>query len=343
MEHKGDLNLTSRTSRSFPVWKAWGKSLLQNQHFVLTMVLFILVAIMAVLTSGITIRPTNLNSILFQSSIRGIVAVGMTFVILTGGIDLSVGGMAVMVACIGGMMVSTDDYLGLGLPLVQGGILMLCMGAFTGALNGLAVSRLRVPPLIVTLAMWQVTYGIAYQVTHYGATITGFPENLAFLGQGQVVGIPVPVIIFLLIALFGYFLQNFTSFGRAVFAVGSNEKSAALAGINTKNIKLWVYVISGICAAIGGLITISRVMRAQVVMLGGLELDAIAAVVMGGVSLSGGKGSVIGAVLGAIIIGVINNGLNIIGVSPAVFNAVKGAVILTAVIADTLRHRDNNA
>lgn len=308
--------------------------ILRNENFALFVILLLLILTVSVATNGIFLRSQNLMNVLLQSSVRGIVTVGMTFVILTAGIDLSVGGVAILVACLGATLIS-DSYV--GLPLGLGIILMLAIGIGVGAVNGLSISRIRMSPLIVTLAVWQIAEGAAYQVTNRGATIIGFPNSFSYLGQGDILNVPIPTILFISIAVLGYLILHHTSFGRSVYAVGGNEMSAWLSGINTKRIICCVYLIAGICAAIGGIITISRLMCASVTIIGGLELDAIAATVIGGVSLMGGKGTLVGAMIGVLVIGVINNGLNIIGVNPAVHSITKGSVIFLAVAIDVLR------
>jgi ribose/xylose/arabinose/galactoside ABC-type transport system permease subunit len=316
--------------------KTFLSTVVRNENFALFIILVLLVVTISLVTDGIFLRSKNLMNVLLQSSVRGIITVGMTFVILTAGIDLSVGGVAILVACGGAVLISGKF---VGLPLILGIILMLGMGMGVGAINGLSISRLRMSPLIVTLAVWQITEGAAYQVTNRGETILGFPKVLSYLGQGSILGVPVPTIIFIIIAVVGYLILHHTTFGRSVYAVGGNETSAWLSGIQTKRVINSVYLISGLCAAIGGIITISRLMCASVTIIGGLEMDGIAATVIGGVSLMGGKGTIIGAMIGVLIIGVINNGLNIIGVNPAVHSIAKGAVIFLAVAVDVLRRR----
>ena len=297
----------------------------------LIVILLGLVVLFSILTSGNFLSRSNIMNILLQSSVRGIAAVGMTFVILKGGIDLSVGGMATLIGCIGAWLMTKSVSPVITIPL------MLLLGCFLGALNGLAVSRWKMAPFIVTLASWQVFEGAAYQFTHGGQTIYGLPKKFSIIGQGYLAAIPVPVIIFVIVAIFGFFILHHTTYGRKIYAVGGNETSAWLSGINTKRIVLSVYIVAGICAGIAAIVTVSRIMCATVAMSIGLELDAIAAVVIGGISLQGGQGFIVGAIIGALIIGVINNGLNLAGVDPYIQDIVKGAIIFTAIAVDSLR------
>jgi ribose transport system permease protein len=197
------------------------------------------------------------------------------------------------------------------------------------------------PSFIVTLAFWQIYRGLSYQFAKGGQTIFGMPSALAFFGQGYIFGIPVAVLIFSAIGLAGYIILHHTTYGRKLYAVGGNATTAWLSGISTVNVTFSVYLISGLCAAIAAVITLSRLMCASVQMTNGLELDAIAAVVIGGISLMGGEGLIVGVLLGAVIIGVINNGLNLMGVDPYIQEVAKGFIIFLAVAADVIRKRQD--
>jgi ribose/xylose/arabinose/galactoside ABC-type transport system permease subunit len=305
----------------------------RHENAVLGVILVIIIAALAAMTRGESVTLANVKNVLVQSSMRGLAAVGQLFVILSAGIDLSVSGVALLCAIIGASLL-TEGQLSLGAAVP----IMLLTGLGIGALNGLSVSRLGMAPLIVTLAMWQMTNGVAYQITQ-GQTIWGLPEGLAFFGSGVVAGVPVPVIIFVAVAAVAYYVLNYTTFGRSVYAVGGNSVSAWLSGIRVPTMLFSVYVISGFLAAFAGLITVSRTMSAMMVTVTGLEMDSIAAVAIGGVSLFGGRGTLIGVVIGVTILGVINNGMNIYGLGATLQNLVKGAIILAAVTADTLRRR----
>jgi ribose/xylose/arabinose/galactoside ABC-type transport system permease subunit len=296
-------------------------------------ILLVIVAILAFLTKGSTLRRENLVNIWLHSSVRGIVSVGQAFVILTGGIDLTVGGLALMTANLGAYLMTGQA----AVPVwVVPTVLLVAVGI--GAVNGSLVSRVGVPALIVTLAMWRINQGISYGINH-GLSIANLPKGINFIGSGYIAGVPVPVVIFISIILVAHFVLNHTNFGRHIYAVGGNRVSAWLAGINVKNTEFSVYVISGFLAGVAGLVTMARVMSASMVTTTGLELDSIAAVVIGGVSLMGGKGSIIGVVIGTMILGVISNGMNIFAINPAYQDMVKGGIILGAVTADYMRRR----
>lgn len=321
--------------------RKYSSTIFRNENFALGVILGVLIAVFGVMTHGLSLLRANILNILLQSSMRGVVSVGQAMVILTAGIDVSVGGLSALVACIGGALMTTmPGYLG-PIPVSAGLILMLLVGAGLGAINGLFVSRLRLAPLIVTLAMWQITRGGASVVSKEESM--HLPDALAFVAHQSIGGVPIAVFIFVGAIILGYFVLNHTTFGNSVYAVGGSEASAWLSGIKTRNIVFWVYVISGFCAAIAAMIQISRVMSASPVIWGitGLELtiDSIAAVVIGGISLFGGKGNIIGVLLGVLIIGVLNNGMNLAGLNIFTQYLLKGGVILVAVGVDAWRRR----
>jgi ribose/xylose/arabinose/galactoside ABC-type transport system permease subunit len=333
-------DLRNEKSRRSLLQEYWQK-VVRSEHFVLAVILIVLIAVFGVMTRGLTLSWDNALNILLQSSMRGIAAIGETLVILTAGIDISIGGMSTLVACIGGALMTTmPGYIG-PIPVGAALMLMLLAGAGLGAINGLIVSRLRLAPLIVTLAMWLITFGAAAVVSK--DQLMFLPDAMAFVAHQSIGGIPVVVFIFIAAIVLGYFVLNRTTFGNSVYAVGGSEVVTWLSGIKTQNIKFWVYVISGFCAAITAIIQASRVMNASPVIWGvtGLELtlDSIMAVVIGGVSLFGGKGSIIGVLLGALILGVLNNGMNMVGINIFSQYMVKGVVILAAVGIDAWRRQ----
>jgi len=331
----------STKSRSL-VWKEYFLStVVRHEAFTLVIILIALFAIFGVTTHGLSLDRTNIANILLQSSMLGVAAVGQALVILTAGIDLSIGGIALMAACMGGSLMTTmEGFLG-PLPIGAALLIMLLVGAGLGAVNGVLVSRLRMVPLIVTLAIWQMTRGASYQLTlgleNVGQVIQELPPGLSFIAHESVGGVPNPVFIFVAAIVVGYFVLHHTSFGSSIYAVGGNETTAWLSGVKTRNIKFWVYVISGLCGAIAAIIQVSRVMCSSYGVISGLEMDSIAAVVIGGVSLFGGKGSIIGVLLGVLILGVISNGMNIMGLNTFMQNVIKGAVIVTAISVDAVR------
>lgn len=305
----------------------------RHENVVIAMILVAIVAGLAVITKGATLTRSNISNIWLQSSTRGIAAIGQLFVILTAGIDISVGGIALVSAILGASLMTRQT----GFPVTAIAIMML-LGLGIGALNGSLVSRVPMPAIIVTLGMWQVTRGGGYLICR-GHTILHLPEGVNFFGAGNIAGVPVPVIIFTAVAAVAYFVLYHTTFGRSVYIVGGNPISAELSGINTKKVIFSVYVISALMAALAGLITLGRTMCGGMTTVIGLELSSISAVFIGGVSLAGGRGTLIGVVIGVMIIGVIDNGMNVFAVNPAYRDIVKGMIIIGAVAVDYWRRR----
>nr|WP_255500973.1 ABC transporter permease [Caulobacter sp. RHG1] len=283
-------------------------------------------------------------------AITAILAIGMSFVILTGGIDLSVGSIAGLGGMVAGALILnglTIAPLGVvvypSIPMVIAIVLLL--GGLAGFANGVLVSRFKVAPFIATLGMLYVARGAAMLLSN-GATFpnltgredlgnTGFP----WLGAGTVLGLPVTVLVMGVIALVAAFVARDTPFGRRVYAVGGNERAALLSGVRVDRVKIAVYVISGVCAALVGLVVSSELVAAHPASGETFELSAIAAVVLGGASLSGGRGTVGGALIGACVIGVLGDGLVMMGVSEFWQMVVKGLVIIAAVVLDQLQGR----
>lgn len=286
-----------------------------------------------VFSKGANLTTRNMLYVVVQSTSRGIIAVGQALVILTGGIDLSVSGVATFCMGMAALRITGTT----GFP-VDGLALMALIGAGVGTINGLAVSRLRMPPLIVTFASWIIFDGLTLYLTK-GHDIIGLPRQIAIFGQGNIGGIPIAVGIFTGVYVAAYLVLNYTTFGRSVYAVGGNPISAWLCGINTKRIQLSVYIISGLCAALGSLIILSRTMVETQIAAYGLELDSIASAAIGGISLMGGRGSILGVVLGTLIIGIIRNGMSILAIHAAWQRIVTGIIIFIAVASDYIRRR----
>ncbi len=273
----------------------------------------------------------NILNVLRQTSINSVIAAGMTFIILTGGIDLSVGSTLALTGAIMASLLSS------GVPLIIAVLLTILLGAFIGFLNGVVIAKGKVQPFIATLAMMTIIRGATLIFTNGRPISTGdFPaaDQFYWLGSGKVFGIPAPIYVTVLIFALAYYLLKHTSLGRYVYALGGNEEATKLSGINVDLIKYKVYAISGALAAVAGLIVTARLSSAQPQAGSGYELDAIAAVVLGGTSLAGGKGGVIGTIIGALIIGILNNALNLMDVTSYYQLLAKGVVILIAVLID---------
>jgi len=325
-----------------PGRKDVAKRVFKHENFLLFAVLLILMAVMSGVTKGLASRPANVSNIILQSSIRGVAAIGQAFVIMTAGIDVSVGGVGLFASILGTTLITQAEHLNplaSPLPWAAGIAVMLLAGAGWGAFSGSLVSRLGMPALIVTLGMWEISKGASFLVCR-GRSIGWLPDQMHFFGKGVVAGVPVPIIIFIVVAVIAYFIAQYTTYGRSVYATGGNPISAWLSGIQVKNIHFSVFVISGLLAALAALIMAARAMSSSMTSLVGLEMDSIAAATVGGISLMGGRGSIIGVVIGAIIIGVVNNGMNIMGAGPDVIGIVKGAIIIVAVAVDYLRRRN---
>lgn len=283
------------------------------------------ISIFMVVATDNFLSVANLQNIILQSSINAIIAVGMTAAILTGGIDLSVGAV---VALSGTLCAGLMVHYGLGIPAAV--FLGIVVGIVFGLFNGYCVAYLRMPPIIVTLATMGIARGIALIYTG-GYPVDGLPDAFAFLGGGVMAGIKTPIVIMLITYLGAYVLLNLAPFGRYVYAIGGNEEATRLSGVSVARYKLLVYALSGLTAAIAGIVQAARVTSGQPGVGVGFELDAIAAVVMGGTSIAGGRGAIIGTLVGALLLGVLNNGLNMIGVSPYMQLIIKGGIVLLAI------------
>jgi len=221
-------------------------------------------------------------------------------------------------------------------PVVVGVGIMLAVGLVAGAVNGLLVARLRIPALIVTLGTWQICYGLA-QLIGGGYTITNLTRGLSVLGQGTILGVPVPIVEMFVLFAIAYYVLHHTTFGRSIYAVGGSEASAYLSGIKVRHIQFLVFVISGLMVGLAAVSIESRMMVVSVRTLAGLQVDSIAAVAIGGVSIYGGRGTIVGVLLGVLILAVIDSGLGALGASTEVQNTVKGAIIILAVSVEYFR------
>jgi len=274
----------------------------------------------------------NLLNVSLQASITAIIAAGMTFVILTGGIDLSVGSLVAFAGII------TTDILRIHLPLPVAILAGLSVGAASGAFAGVCVTRFNITPFIVTLALMTIWRGAAFVYTE-GRPIWELPESFGLLGAGRVLEVPIPTLMMVIVYTVSHIVLTRTKFGRYVYAVGGNREAARLAGIRTDRVLVQVYVVCGMLAAMSGILLASRMNSGQPNAGLMYELDVIAAVVVGGTSLFGGRGSIIGTFIGAMLIAVLRNGLNLLNVGSYVQQVVVGAVILLAVLMDQWRRR----
>ncbi|MEG0426000.1 ABC transporter permease [Cetobacterium sp.] len=275
---------------------------------------------------------TNLLTIALQTSVIGIIAIGQTMVIITGGIDLSVGSIVAFSGVTSGLLVER------GVPLMLALILGILIGAAVGVLNGGLISKANLPPFIATLGMMMVLRGLTLALTN-GMPISSFDDSFVYLSGGTVFGIPNPVIYFISLGLIFNFILKRTVLGKDIYAIGSNEDAARLSGVNVIKTKLMVYGFCGFLSGISGIILASRLISAQPTEGAGYELDAVAAVVIGGASLSGGKGNIIGTIIGAFIMSTLRNGLNMMNVSGFWQQFVVGIVLLLAVYVDQKRKK----
>ncbi len=275
------------------------------------------------------LRVDNLLNVMRQSSINALIAFGMTLVILLGGIDLSAGSVLALSSVIIASLLQS------GTPPVVATLAGIVAGALMGLVNGLIISKGKVAPFIATLGTMTVLRGLALVMSN-GSPISDFNSDFfSMLGGGYVARlIPIPVVLMLIVFGIFWFVLKKTVFGRHVYATGGNAESAKLSGVKVDRVQLWVYTISGVMAAIAGVVLTSRLNSAQPTAGTGYELDAIAAVVLGGTSLTGGRGWIFGTLVGALLIGVLNNGLNLLDVSSFYQQVIKGSVILLAVLID---------
>lgn len=309
----------------------------QLSRFQSLIALLVLCIVLSILTDKFFTAENGLN-VLRQTAVNICIATGMTLVVLTAGIDLSVGSVLALCGAItagllkNGIAIPSID-LFIGFTLLGALLAGMIAGALLGWFSGFTITKFKVPPFVATLAMLTIARGLTMLYTK-GQPISNLGTDFAKIGTGWFIGVPVPVWIAAVVVLLAAFITRKTKLGRYIYAIGGNETAARFSGINITKVKIRVYAMAGALAAIGGIIVTSRLDSAQPNAGTGYELDAIAAVVIGGTSLSGGKGTVWGTVMGAIIIGVLNNGLVLLNVSPFWQQVVKGGVILLAVIID---------
>lgn len=298
-------------------------------------ILIALVALCVVLTftSKSFLTASNLLNVSQQISTNFLIAIGMTFIILLGGIDLSVGSVIAVTGLMMGIMMKNWN-----LPVAASLILGLLFASLIGLVTGLLITGFDLPPFIATLGMMSIARGAAYTITQ-GQPIYTFPEGFLAI-TGRYGGIPVFTILIMAVmfAIAAYVLK-YTKYGRYIYAIGGNENCAKLSGINVKKIKCIAYVISGFCCGVAAIVLTSRLDSAVPTNADGAELDAIAAVVIGGTSMNGGEGTLVGTIIGTMIIGIVANGLNLLNVPQGAQRMVKGGIIVLAVIVDVIRRK----
>ena len=303
------------------------KKLINQINIYRSVLILLVICVFATILSPSFLSVTNLFNVFKQITVAGIVGCGMTFVILTGGIDLSVGsilGLSGVLAS--GVLASTGN-------TAVAVAVSLTVGIACGAVNGFFVSVCGIPPFISTLGMMTLLRGVILVYTK-GSPIPIKSDAYKFFGKGSIAGIPVPVIILIIVFLLAHYILTQTSYGRSVYAVGGNREAARLSGIRVKTSEFLVYTLNGLMCGMAVLILTARLGSAQSTSGTGIEMDAIAAVILGGTSLSGGVGFVLPTVVGAMIMGIIDNILTLMNVNPHATNIVKGAVILIAVLVD---------
>lgn len=309
-----------------------GKDLF-NKYGILLVFLILFVLLTVITNTFFTSR--NLINVLKQVSINGIISVGMMCVLLTGGIDLSVGSIVALSGIVATTFAHPGEY-----PVIVPIILGVLAGAACGVVNGTLVAFLNLPAFIATLGMLSVASGVAL-VLSKGRPISNLSEQFRYIGGGSILGLPILIYILAAVFLIGYLILSWTKFGRYLYAIGGNEEAAKASGLSVARIKLFVYMISGICAGLAGTVLAYRINAGQPNSGEGYELDAIAAVVIGGTSLNGGIGKVSGTILGVLIVGVINNGMDLLNISSYYQKIVKGSIIVLAVLLDRITKNKN--
>jgi ribose transport system permease protein len=292
----------------------------------------VLLSVTLTILSPYFLTIDNLLSIALQTAIIAILALGQVYVIISGGIDLSVGSILALSGVISAQLLVS------GWPTALAIVAGIFAGALLGFINGLVITKGNLPPFIVTLGMMGVARGLSLVLTD-GLPVSGLPETFTKLGNETIFYIPIPVIFLIVVAIISSFILSRTIFGRYVYSIGSNEEAAQLSGINVNFHKLMIYVVCGLLSGLAGVLLTARLVSAQPSAGTGYELDAIAAVVIGGASLMGGVGTVGGTIIGAFIMGVLRNGLNLLNVTPFWQQIAIGVVIVLAVYLDQMRRK----
>lgn len=310
------------------------KKLFKMEEIGILLVLLGIIVVFSLLSPRF-LTVSNFFNISRQIATLGVTAIGFTFVLISGGIDLSVGFQISLINVITAhLMVHMGVHWGVAI------LIAVAIGSFIGFINGLIITKTGVLPLIVTLGMMIILNGLSFIISG-GLPIFGFPPDFAFLGQGNLLGVPVSLIIMIIAVIAGIFLLNKTYFGRYFYAIGNNEEATKLSGVKTGRIRITVYTLSGFFTSIGGILLLSRLNSAHSSTGAGFEFDVLTACVLGGVSTSGGKGTILGAIIGVIIVGVLNNGLILLNVNEHVQFVIRGVILITAVVYDTMSRRNS--
>lgn len=315
------------------IFKNWWEKIKYNyfQEFILLVVLLVLGTIFSLLTDTFLTIPNILN-VLLQISIIAILGFGVTIIIISAGIDLSLGSVMALVG-MGTAAILTSSTPSIFLAILGG----LLIGGIVGFMNGITVAYIHLPAFIATLAMMSIARGVALVVTN-AIPIYNLPESFLFLGSGFLWGVPTPIYIMISLYFILDFILRKTKFGRYTYAIGGNEEATRLSGINIKRYKLLVYVVGGICTGVAGILFTARLGSGQPTAGVGYELDAITAAILGGTNLFGGSGNLIGTLIGAFVMGVINNGQALLNISSYVQNIVRGIIVILAVGISTYQY-----
>jgi ribose/xylose/arabinose/galactoside ABC-type transport system permease subunit len=298
-----------------------------------TLVVLLIIFLVFAFASDSFLKTTNLINVIRQVSINGIIAMGMTLVILTGGIELSVGAVVALASVIAATVANEANVVWwLSIPIAIG------IAAFVGLITGVFISFFNLAPFIMTLAMMTIARGLAYTFSD-GKPVSGVHTEFLVIGKGDLLGIPIPAWILLLVVVATFILLRYIPLGRYIYAIGGNERAARVSGLNIRKIKVLVYVIAGFFTGIASVVLTSRLSAGLPQVASGAEMDAIAAVVIGGTSLAGGKGGMLGTLIGVLIIGFINNGMDLLNVASYPQQIIKGVIIILAVLLDSIKNK----
>ena len=320
------MNFKNFTSPTHLIENSQGIAKYFKKYGIFIALLFICIILTIATPNFLTLQ--NMVMVLRQTSINGILAIGVTFVIISGGIDLSLGSVVALTGVAAASFAHPGTH-GLIVPLLVG----ILIGLGIGVINGLIITKGKVAAFIVTLGMMTIARGLALVVSD-GRPVSNLSDSFNFIGGGAFLNIPIPILLFGAVIVLSSLILNYTKTGRYIYAVGGNENAAKASGINVDSIKMFTYIICSGLAGLAGIVLASRITTGQPNAGVAYELDAIAAVVIGGTSLSGGAGKIIGTVVGALIIGVINNGLDLLNITSYSQQIIKGLIIIGAVLLD---------